>query len=101
MEDYKNLFKLANADLIEVKAYMHLGMSRNRHSKEQMPEFLEVEAFAKKLEQLLGNYKLEASAPNSKICVLRRIDSIHPLRIKEFENQKYLKEQELKLKNKN
>ena len=97
MEDYKRLYELAKPDLIEIKAYMYLGMSRNRHSKDQSPEFIEVEKFARTLETLLGNYKLEASAPNSKICVLRRIDSKHSLRIKEFENQKYAKG--LKIKN--
>lgn len=90
LNDYKSLIESANPDLIEIKAYMHLGMSRNRHSKEQMPEYLEVEEFAKKLENLMRNYEFAASAPNSKICVLRRVDSKHPLRIKEFENQKFL-----------
>ena len=91
MDEYKNLFELGKPDLIEVKAYMHLGMSRYRHTKEQSPTFIEVQKFAKKLERLLGNYKLEGEAPNSKICVLRRVDSKHKLKIEEFENERYKK----------
>ncbi len=88
LKEYVDLIHKANPDIVEVKAFMYLGMSRNRHSKEQAPEFIEVEEFAKKLELSLGNFKIEASAPNSKIILLRRIDSKHGLRIDKFENEK-------------
>jgi len=88
LEQYKELIAPSNADIIEVKAYMHLGLARKRHTKEQMPNIEEVTLFAQKLGKTLGNYKIEAQMPNSLIVLLRRQDSNHKLRIEKFENEK-------------
>lgn len=86
LEGYKKLVEIGKPDFFEVKAYMHLGMSQGRHNKDQMPEFLEVEEFAKKLAKYLGNYSYLNSAPNSRIVVLHRNDSKYNLSIENFEN---------------
>ncbi len=86
IEGYKELINIANPDFVEIKSYMHLGMSQNRHTKDQMPEFIEVEEFAKKLAESLGNYSYLSSAPNSKIVVIRRDDSKFDISIEKFEN---------------
>ncbi len=85
-ENYKTLFDLAKPDFIEIKAYMHLGMSQGRHTKDDMPEFLEVEAFAKKLANYLENYEYVDSAPNSRIALLKRKNSKYSVKIEKFEN---------------
>lgn len=88
LEGYKTLVEIGSPDFIEIKAYMHLGMSQNRHSKEQMPEFIEVEQFAKKLSNYLGNYDFVDAAPNSRICLLKRNNSKYTIDIEKFENEK-------------
>lgn len=86
LDSYKDIIKIGNPDFIEVKAYMHIGMSQKRHPKEQMPEFQEVVEFAKKLGNHLGNYDYIDCAPVSRIALLRRVDSKYTVHIEEFEN---------------
>lgn len=87
MEDYKNLVETGKPDFIEIKSYMHIGPSRTRHhSPEQMPEFVDVEEFSKRLETYLGNYEYVDSAPNSRITLLKRKNSIFNELIEKFEN---------------
>jgi tRNA wybutosine-synthesizing protein 1 len=85
-KDYKELIELGKPDFVEIKAYMHLGMSQNRHSKEQMPEFVEVVDFGKKLARYLGNYDYIDAAPNSRIVLLRRRDSNYTVHLEKFEH---------------
>lgn len=86
MQGYKELLDIANPDLIEIKAYMHIGMSRGRHNEAQMPTFDEVMSFGKKLANHLGNFEFVDAAPNSRIILLRRVDSKYDVDIAEFEN---------------
>jgi tRNA wybutosine-synthesizing protein 1 len=86
LPEYKKLIELGKPDFIEMKAYMHIGMSRERHSRNQMPEYVEVVQFAKELANYLGNYDLVDIAPNSRICLLRRKDSPYPSFIDVFEH---------------
>ena len=86
--EYKELIELGKPDFVEIKAYMHLGMSQGRHTKEQMPDFTEVVDFAKKLGKFLGNYDYIDAAPNSRICLLRRNDSKYTVSLEKFENSK-------------
>ncbi len=88
LENYKELVNQGNPDFVEIKAYMHLGMSQGRHTKEQMPEFVEVVEFAKKLANYLGNYDYVDAAPNSRIALLRRSDSKYTVHLERFENSK-------------
>lgn len=88
LPEYKKIIELGKPDFIEMKAYMHLGMSRQRHQREQMPEYIQVVEFAKKLAEHLGNYEFADTAANSRICLLRRIDSPYAIFIEQFENDK-------------
>jgi tRNA wybutosine-synthesizing protein 1 len=87
LEGYKELIEIGKPDFIEIKAYMHLGMSQGRHTREQMPEFTEVIDFAKKLSQFLQNYDLIDFAPNSRICLLRRKDSKYSQILEKINNK--------------
>ncbi len=70
-EGYAELIKKANPDYVEVKAYMHLGFSRNRLSRECMPSHPEVMEFARELAGHLG-YKVADDVELSRIVVLSR-----------------------------
>jgi tRNA wybutosine-synthesizing protein 1 len=86
MSGYKELIEKSNADIIEVKAYMHLGLSRERHTKNQMPYWEDVQEFAKKLISVLPGYEYSAEMDNSLIILLHKKDSPYSLKIEKFEN---------------
>lgn len=86
LEEYKVLIEKSKADIIEVKAFMYLGLARNRHTKEQMPEIEDVKMFADKLVEVLGSYEVGGVMENSLIVILRRKDSPYQLKIERYEN---------------
>jgi len=88
LKSYKKLIELSKTDFIEVKAYMHLGMSQKRLKKENMPTHEEVGIFAREFEKVLGNYTLVDEMPESRIYLLRRNDSPYQPNISPFENEK-------------
>jgi tRNA wybutosine-synthesizing protein 1 len=67
--DYARLLEAAQPDFVEVKAYMHLGRSRARLSREAMPGHAEVLEFAGALGQAMG-YELAAEVPLSRVVLL-------------------------------
>ncbi len=74
-EDVKGFAKLldkAQPTFIEVKAYMHVGGSTERLSKENMPSMKDVEEFARKLSQELSYPVASRSAP-SRVVLLSRL----------------------------
>jgi len=68
-EDYARLIAKAEPDFVEVKSYMHLGRSRDRLTREAMPEHSEILEFARTLGESLG-YDLEADVPLSRVALL-------------------------------
>ncbi|MDF0590776.1 4-demethylwyosine synthase TYW1 [Candidatus Methanocrinis natronophilus] len=68
---YAELIETAEPDFVEVKAYMHLGSSRNRLGRESMPSHQEVMDFAKELSEILG-YSLKDHVPLSRVALLSR-----------------------------
>ncbi len=68
-ELYARLLEQAEPDFVEAKAYMHLGRSRARLSREAMPEHAEILTFAGELSATLG-YKLEDDVPLSRVVLL-------------------------------
>jgi tRNA wybutosine-synthesizing protein 1 len=68
-EVYSRLLEQAEPDFVEAKAYMHLGRSRARLSREAMPEHAEILAFAGELSSTLG-YKIEDDVPLSRVVLL-------------------------------
>jgi tRNA wybutosine-synthesizing protein 1 len=74
-EDYARLIARAEPDYVEVKAYMHLGRSRDRLTREAMPQHSEILDFARSLGGAMG-YELEADVPLSRVALLssRRVE---------------------------
>ncbi|MDD2756553.1 MAG: 4-demethylwyosine synthase TYW1 [Methanothrix sp.] len=68
-EDYARLIARAEPDFVEVKSYMHLGRSRERLTREAMPQHYEILEFARTLGEALG-YDLEADVPLSRVALL-------------------------------
>ena len=68
-EDYARLIARAEPDYVEVKAYMHLGRSRARLTREAMPQHAEILDYARTLGVALG-YELEADVPLSRVALL-------------------------------
>ncbi len=79
IEDYQGFAKLletARPDFVEVKAYMHLGRSRDRLERESMPGHGEIMEFSGKLAAHLG-YEMVADVPLSRVALLSR-SSVDP-----------------------
>jgi tRNA wybutosine-synthesizing protein 1 len=70
-QGYAKLIETAEPDFVEVKAYMHLGSSRNRLARGCMPSHEEVMDFAKDLSETLG-YSLKDHVPLSRVALLSR-----------------------------
>jgi len=71
---YAALLEMAQPDFVEVKAYMHIGFSRNRLARDTMPAHEEVHAFASRIAKLTG-YTLVDEVPISRVVLLARDDS--------------------------
>jgi len=65
---------------VEVKAYMNVGYSRYRLTKDNMPKHNEVRGFAEKLAELIG-YKVLDEQRSSRVVLLSRLDK--PIRVGE------------------
>ncbi len=70
-QGYAKLIEIAEPDFVEVKAYMHLGSSRNRLGRDSMPTHEEVMEFARDLSDILG-YRLKNDVPLSRVALLSR-----------------------------
>jgi len=68
-ERYAKLLELGKPDFVEVKAYMHLGKSRLRLSRDAMPEHSEIHSFAERLASAIG-YELVGEVPLSRVVLL-------------------------------
>ncbi len=68
-ERYAKLLESSNPDFVEVKAYMHLGKSRLRLSRDAMPEHSEILNFAERLGSAMG-YELAGEVPLSRVVLL-------------------------------
>jgi len=67
--DYARLIERAEPDFVEAKAYMHLGRSRDRLTREAMPSHAEILEFARAVGRAMG-YQLEADVPLSRVALL-------------------------------
>lgn len=68
-EGYARLIAIAHPDFVEVKAYMHLGYSRNRLERECMPSHDDVLDFAEKIADECG-YQIADSVELSRVVLL-------------------------------
>ncbi len=72
IEGFAKLIEKGNPTYVEVKAYMYMGLSRGRLSRENMPSHEEVREFAQRLAEKTGYMVLSESIP-SRIVLLSRI----------------------------
>lgn len=72
---YAGLIQKALPWFVEPKAYMHLGFSTNRLPGDAMPEFAEIDAFAKELSQQL-EYEYNDQQEISRVCLLARDEAV-------------------------
>ncbi|BCU68490.1 4-demethylwyosine synthase TYW1 [Sulfolobales archaeon HS-7] len=77
-EEFAKLFEIAKPTYIEVKAYMHVGPSTLRLSKDAMPRHNEIRLFAEKLAELTGYNILSEHIP-SRIVLLSQLN--RPIKI--------------------
>jgi len=61
----------ADADFVEMKAYMHVGHSRGRLNRESMPDHEEVREFAERVGEFLPHDVLKEVEP-SRVAMLAR-----------------------------
>jgi tRNA wybutosine-synthesizing protein 1 len=77
-EGYAALIKKARPDYVEVKAYMHLGYSRQRLPREAMPCHEEVMAFARKVSDASG-YRIASDVELSRVVLLSKDGRATPI----------------------
>lgn len=75
IEQYAGLFEKSGADFIEVKSYMHLGLSRERLKKENMAPHDYIRKWSEGFSKLLESYEIEDEDPVSRIVLFKRKDS--------------------------
>ena len=76
VEEFAKIFEMSKADFIEVKAYMYLGLSRQRLKKENMPFSDYIEEFSEKLAGFIPSYHVEDKDDRSRIVLFKRNDSV-------------------------
>jgi tRNA wybutosine-synthesizing protein 1 len=77
-ERYAKLAEIAEPDFIEIKAYMHLGSSRSRLSREAMPSHSRVKLFAENFAPCIG-YEIADEVEISRVVVLSKDGRVYPL----------------------
>ena len=71
-EKYAELVRKADPDFLEVKAYMHVGESRKRLSRENMPLHSYVKEFAQKINKNLEDYDMVSEHKPSRVVLLAK-----------------------------
>ncbi len=77
-DGYARLIEFAEPDYVELKAYMHLGFSRNRLSRDSMPPHEEVLDFSRKVAESLG-YSIADGSENSRVVLLSKDGRKHTI----------------------
>jgi tRNA wybutosine-synthesizing protein 1 len=80
---YAALYERADPDFVELKAYMHVGHSRERLDREAMPTHEDVSAFADRVREHLPEYDVTREAPPSNVVLLAKdedtwVDELEP-----------------------
>lgn len=71
LDDFANLVKMGSPHFIELKSYMHVGMSTNRLEQSNMLEMAEVRNFAEGLKSKLKDYDYIDESIPSRIVLLQ------------------------------
>ncbi len=80
LKSWLKLVELSQPTYIEFKAYMHIGASRTRLKREDMPRHEEVLAFAKQFAEQSG-YRVLSQQVSSRVVLLSKLDK--PIRVGE------------------
>jgi tRNA wybutosine-synthesizing protein 1 len=75
LEEFASLMEQTKTDFIEIKSYMHIGLSQNRLRKENMPYHEDIKKISELLLERLPSYKYEDEDDRSRIVLLKRKDS--------------------------
>jgi tRNA wybutosine-synthesizing protein 1 len=82
--EYVNVINKANPHFIEVKSYMHIGMSTNRLEHNNMLDVKEVREFTNHLQKNLQDYNIMDESEISRIVVLQNQNRYTNRWIKEY-----------------
>jgi tRNA wybutosine-synthesizing protein 1 len=69
---YAGLYRRADPDFVELKAYMHVGHSRGRLDRSSMPDHEDVRAFAERVLAHMPDHDVLKEAPASNVALLAR-----------------------------
>ena len=69
---YAAMFDRADADFVELKAYMHVGNSRDRLDRDIMPEHEDVVAFTEAVQEHLPTHPVIKEVEASRVALLAR-----------------------------
>jgi len=75
IDDFIKIFEETNADFLEIKSYMHLGSSRERLEKENMPNHQEILEYSKEIEKRSKLFKIDNEQKESRIVLLKNKNS--------------------------
>lgn len=68
--EFAELFRRADPDFIELKAYMHVGHSRSRLDRSTMPTHEEVVEYAREVQDCLDGFGVLKQVPRSNVALL-------------------------------
>ncbi|WP_435100331.1 4-demethylwyosine synthase TYW1 [Halarchaeum sp. P4] len=69
---YAGLYRRADPDFVELKAYMHVGHSRGRLDRSSMPSPEDVEAFAERVQEHMPDHPVLKTQEASSVSLLAR-----------------------------
>jgi tRNA wybutosine-synthesizing protein 1 len=70
--EFAEFYRRADPDFVELKAYMHVGHSRNRLDRDAMPDHEDVVAFAKRVREHMPAHDVLKDVPASRVALLAR-----------------------------
>jgi tRNA wybutosine-synthesizing protein 1 len=73
IEEFADLMRRANPHFIEIKSYMHIGMSTQRLENSDMLEMDEIRSYSHLLRQYLETFSLMDESEISRIVVLQNL----------------------------
>jgi tRNA wybutosine-synthesizing protein 1 len=91
--EFVDLINKANPHFIEVKSYMHIGMSTNRLEHNNMLDVEEVREFTRELQKTLQGYNIMDESEISRIVVLQNHKRYTNRWIKEYFEPNIVQEQ--------
>jgi len=71
-EWYATMFRRADPDFVELKAYMHVGHSRGRLDRENMPDHERVVEFTEQVREYMPDHDVMREVPVSHVTLLAR-----------------------------